>query len=87
MSEEHEVDITIDDRLFAGVWANHLRFGAGLDEFTLDFVWVDQRELRGVVVARVALSPRLMRRLLDHGEMTWHTWSERNLPPEVRGDD
>jgi hypothetical protein len=82
-----DADITIDDGMFTGVWSNHILIGSDRDEFVLDFAWIDRREQRGTVVARVVVAPRLMRRLLDDGEMAWQTWSEENLPPEVRRDD
>ncbi len=88
MRNEHEdLEVPIDDLQIAGVWANLVWIAPRADEFTLDFIRVDPREPRGAIVARVALSPRLMRQFLDDGEMSWQTWSESGLPPEVRGHD
>ena len=87
MSEDDGIEVTLDDSVFAGVWANDVWIASRPDEFTLDFIRWDPREPRGAIVARVAMSPRLMRQLLDDGERSWQTWSESTLPPEVRGDD
>ena len=84
--EGHEPEITIDARRFAGVWANAVQIDAKSDELTIDFIRVDPRLPRGMVVARVTLSPKFMRALLDQAERVWQTWVDRSMPPEVRGD-
>ena len=81
-----DLAITIGDQQFAGVWANDVWIAQRPDEFTLDFIRVDPRESRGAIVARVAVSPRLMRSLLDTGECCWQTWSDSTMPPEARRD-
>ena len=84
--DQPEVEITIDARRFAGVWANASRVDAGVDDFTIDFIRVDPRQPRGMVVARVTLSPGFMRDFVDDCETVWQTWAERSMPPEARGN-
>ena len=83
---EPDVEITIDARRFVGVWANAARVDAKSDEFTIDFIRIDPRQPRGMVVSRVTLSPNFMRDFLDDAEGVWQTWADRSLPPEARGN-
>jgi hypothetical protein len=82
-----EIDVTIDARRFQGVWANAVRLDAKPDAFTLDFIRVDPREGRGMVVARVTCSPHFARSLIDDLERLWQTWAEQSLPREARGHE
>jgi hypothetical protein len=41
-----DVEVTIDRRRFAGVWANACKAIAHTDEVTIDFIRVDPREPR-----------------------------------------
>jgi hypothetical protein len=83
---EPDVEISIDARRLAGVWANSARVDAKSDEFTIDFIRVDPWQPRAMVVSRVALSPNFVREFLDEAERVWQTWADRTLPPEARGD-
>lgn len=75
------VDINIDRRRYAGVWANACRAIAHADEVTIDFVRLDPREPTGMVVARITCSPGFFRDLIDGLERVWHDWVWRSEPP------
>jgi uncharacterized protein DUF3467 len=79
--DQPEVEISIDARRFAGVFANASQVEAKPDEFTIDFIRVDPRQPRGMVVARVTVSPNFMRSFLDQGERVWQTWVDSTPPP------
>lgn len=85
MSGYDDVDVSIDRRRFAGVWANGSSAIAHADEVTIDFVRVDPREPKGMVVARVTCSPGFLRGFIDDLERVWHDWAWRTSPPEPRG--
>jgi hypothetical protein len=98
MSERHEkpdrqVNIHFSPELMAGVYANFANVSHSDYEFTLTFARIDheveEEEIPGVVVARVNLSPRFMRELLDALQDNYSKWSTRegikNLP-EVKGN-
>jgi hypothetical protein len=73
----------------AGVWANDAIVNAGDHEVTVDLVRVDHsvEPNLGTVVARVAMSPRLLRQLIDELTDAWDAYADevtRQLtdPPE-----
>jgi len=76
------VEVSIDRRRFAGVWANASTASARLDEVTIDFVRLDPQEPKGMVVARVTCSPLFLRSLIDDLEHVWHDWVWSTSPPE-----
>ena len=83
-------EISISPSQVAGVWANYVLGVATPHEFTLDFARLDPHESdppRGVLVARVSFSNRLLPDLLDLLNDMWTTYADRSLPKEVRGDD
>lgn len=59
-------------------------------EFTLDFIRMDiprrQRE-RGVLAARVAVSPSLVLELIEALQANWQRYARKALPKEVYGDE
>ena len=77
----------------AGVYANFASVSHSDYEFTITFARVDHEveddEVPGVVVSRVALSPRFLRELIDLAEDNLSKWETaegiKNLP-EYRGD-
>jgi hypothetical protein len=79
-------DITIDARRFAGVWANAVRVSHDVAEFTVDFIRLDPRQPRGMVVSRVTVTPPCFRDSIDRMEASWQTWLWRTMPPEERDD-
>ena len=65
----------------AGVYANFANVSHSDYEFTITFARVDheveEEEVPGVVVARVALAPRFMRELIDEMEDNYSKWQTR----------
>ena len=88
------INIHFSPEIMAGVYANFANVSHSDYEFTITFARVDHEveddEVPGVVVSRVALSPRFMRELIDALEDNYSKWSTRegikNLP-EYRGGD
>jgi len=60
----------------AGVWANSAAVQVGDHEVTVDFVRVDESvdPNIGTVVARVAMSPKLLRQLIDQLTERWDAY-------------
>lgn len=91
---EQRINIHLGPEHMAGVYANFANVSFSDYEFTITFARVDHevsdRELPGVVVSRVNLSPRFLRELADAIEDSYSKWSSRenirNLP-EVDGED
>jgi hypothetical protein len=75
----------------AGVWANWAVVSHSEHEFTLDFVRIDGTAPppgRGIVVARVAVSPLLVTQLIDALSRNWSMYAMKALPREVfEGDE
>lgn len=79
-------EIVIDDERLAGVWANQFTVSRSVHEFTLDFMRLDHRESRplvGILVARVAVSALLLRRLADELERHWASYTRGSVPPDA----
>jgi hypothetical protein len=60
-----------------------------LHEFTLDFVRLDSASPppgRGIVVARVSVSPLFVTQLIDALTDNWQKYAQKALPKEVRED-
>jgi hypothetical protein len=99
MSDEHEhegerqINIHTSPEQMAGVYANFANVSHSDYEFTITFARVDHEieddEVPGVVVSRVALSPRFTRELIDALEDNYSKWSTREgikSLPEYPGD-
>ena len=95
-SPDRQLNIHIDPENMAGVYANFANISFSPFEFTLTFARVDHEveegDVPGVVVARVNVSHKFMRDLLDAMEDTYSKWSTtegiRNLPEAPpRSDD
>jgi hypothetical protein len=92
-AQERQLNIHLDPDQMAGVYANFANVTFSPYEFTLTFARidheVDQGDIPGVVVARVNLSSRFMKELLDAMQDSWSKWSARegirNLPEAERG--
>ena len=91
-SERH-INIHTSPEQMAGVYANFANVSHSDYEFTITFARVDHEiedeEVPGVVVSRVALSPRFMRELIDALEDNYSKWSTREgikSLPEVEGE-
>ena len=96
MEDEHaerQLNIHLDPENLAGVYANFANVSFSDYEFTLTFARidheVDEGDVPGVVVARVNMSTRFMKELLDAMQDSWSKWSARegirNLPEAEPG--
>ena len=87
-SPERQLNIHLDPENLAGVYANFANVSFSDYEFTITFARVDHEveegDVPGVVVARVNMSPRFMRELMDAMRDSWSKWETRegirNLP-------
>jgi hypothetical protein len=91
--ESNEVEqgpqIVIEPAQLGGVWANFAQVTHSDHEFTLDFVRMDYTAPspgRGIVVARVAVSPLFITQLIDALQSNWQTYAEKAMPREIHGD-
>ena len=92
---ERQLNIHVDPEHLGGVYSNFANISFSDYEFTLTFARidheVDQGDIPGVVVARVNLSSRFMKELLDAMQDSWSKWSSRegirNLPETPPGND
>ncbi len=88
---ERQLNIHLDPDHLAGVYANFANVSHSDYEFTITFARieheVEEGDVPGAVVARVNMSPRFMRELMDAMEDNWSKWATKegikNLP-EVR---
>src|SRR5438132_4101902 len=86
--EQRHINIHLSPEIMGGVYANFANVSHSDYEFTVTFARVDHEveseEVPGVVVARVNLSPRFMRELIDAMEDNYSKWRTRegikNLP-------
>jgi Protein of unknown function (DUF3467) len=91
--EERQLNLQMDPEQLAGVYANFANVGFSDYEFTITFARieheVEEGDVPGAVVARVNMSERFMRELMDAMADAWSKWSHRegirNLP-ETPGD-
>ena len=82
------INLHIAPEQMAGMYANFANVSHSDYEFTITFSRVDHEveedEVPGVVVARVSLSHRAMRELIDAMEDNWSKWRTKegikNLP-------
>jgi hypothetical protein len=83
-----EVEIFIGEAQMGGVWANFARVSHSLHEFTLDFVRLDFAEQppKGIVVARVSVSPLFITQLIEALGDNWTKYAEKALPQEARNE-
>ena len=92
--KERQLNIHIDPDSMGGVYANFANVTFSQYEFTVTFARVDHEveegDVPGVVVARVNVSHKFMRDLLDAMEDTWSKWQTtegiRNLPETDGGE-
>jgi len=87
---EDEVLIVVPQTHQAGVWANWASVNDSDHEVTVDFARVDHsiEPMVGTVVARVAMSPKMLRHLIDCLTETWDDYVAsvtRELLPEDDG--
>ena len=91
---ERHFNLHTTPEVMGGVYANFATVSHSDYEFTLTFSRVDHEveddEVPGVVVARVSLSQKAMRELIDAMEDNWSKWHTREGIkglPEVRRRD
>ena len=85
---ERHLNIHFSPEIMAGVYANFANVSHSDYEFTVTFARVDHEveedEVPGVVVARVNLSPRFMKELIDAMGDNYSKWETKegikNLP-------
>jgi hypothetical protein len=85
--QEPQYDIVLEPHHLAGVWANWARVSQTIYEFTLDFVRLDPTSQKGIVVARVSVSPLFVTQLIDALQQEWAKYERRALPKEIYGDE
>ena len=94
-SGERQLNIHLDPEHLAGVYANFANVSFSDYEFTITFARieheVEEGDVPGAVVARVNMSTRFTRELMDAMEDAWSKWSSReairNLPePPADGE-
>ena len=93
--QERQLNIHLDPQHLGGVYANFANVSFSAYEFTITFARIDHEveegDVPGVVVARINMSTRFMRELMDAMQDTWSKWSTtegiRNLPEAPPRDD
>jgi hypothetical protein len=91
---ERHINLHTSPEVMAGIYANFANVSHSDYEFTITFARVDHEvdndEVPGVVVARISVSPKFMRELIDAMEDNWSKWQTtegiKNLP-EIRRPD
>ena len=92
---ERQLNIHLDPEHLAGVYANFANVSFSDYEFTITFARIEHEvedgDVPGAVVARVNMSSRFMRELLDAAEDAYSKWSHRegirNLPEAPPRED
>jgi hypothetical protein len=82
-------EIILPPDQMAGVWANFAQVSHSQHEFTIDFVRMDSTAPapgRGVVVARVAMSPLFITQLIDALQKNWSGYAQKAMPREMFGE-
>jgi hypothetical protein len=85
---QRQLNIHLDPELMAGVYSNFANISFSDYEFTLTFARIDHEvedgDVPGVVVARVNMSTKFMRELLEAMNDAYSKWQSRegirNLP-------
>jgi len=85
---ERQLNIQIDDTLLAGSYANFANISFSEYEFTVTFARIDyevqEGDIPGVVVARVNMSTKFAKELLDAMQDSWSKYATvrgiQNLP-------
>jgi Protein of unknown function (DUF3467) len=91
---ERQLNIHLDPEHLSGVYANFANVSFSDYEFTITFARieheVEEGDVPGAVVARVNMSSRFMRELMEAMDDAWGKWDSRerirNLPEADRPD-
>lgn len=91
MAEDDEevsgpAEVILRPEQMAGVWANFATVSHSEHEFTLDFIRLESDMSRGIVVARVSVSPLFITQLIDALEGNWENYASKAMPKEVQHD-
>ncbi len=86
--QERQLNIQIDEKHLAGSYANFANISYSDYEFTVTFARIDHElqegDIPGVVVARVNMSTKFAKELLDAMQETWSKFATvrgiQNLP-------
>ena len=92
---DRHLNIHLDPEHLAGVYSNFANISFSNYEFTVTFARIDHEveegDVPGVVVARVNMSNRFFRELLDAMQDSWSQWATRegikNLPQTPPQDE
>jgi hypothetical protein len=93
-SQDRQLNIHVDPQHLGGVYSNFANISFSDYEFAITFARIDHEveegDIPGVVVARVNMSTKFMKELLDAMQDSWSKWSARegirNLPEAERQD-
>src|SRR3954453_6212297 len=86
--EEAKAEIILPPEQMAGVWANFASVSHSEHEFTIDFVRMDGTAPppgRGIVVARVSMSPLFTTQLIDALQKNWSGFAQKAMPRDLFG--
>jgi hypothetical protein len=86
--EERQLNIQIDEKHLAGAYANFANISFSDYEFTITFARIDHEvsegDVPGIVVARVNMSTKFAKELLDAMQDSWSKYATvrgiQNLP-------
>lgn len=81
-----ELQISMPQELFGGVWANFAVVSHTEHEFTIDFIRVDPGRTQGIVTSRVNVSPLFVTQLQEALRLNWDAYAQKALPREVQND-
>jgi hypothetical protein len=88
--DDRKAEIILPPEQMAGVWANFAQVSHSQHEFTIDFVRMDGTAPppgRGIVVARVSMSPLFITQLIDALQQNWGGYAQKAMPRDLLGGD
>jgi hypothetical protein len=91
--QQVRLNVRLPEAQAGGVWANFAGVHHSEHEFTIDFMRLDyssvseEGEIKGIVVARVGVSPLFVRQLISALEENWAVYARKAMPREVYGGD
>ena len=86
--EGPKAEMILPPEQMAGVWANFAQVSHSEREFTIDFVRMDGTAPppgRGIVVARVSMSPLFITQLIDALQKNWSGYAQKAMPRDLLG--
>ncbi len=88
--EGQKAEIIFPPEQLAGVWANFAQVSHSQHEFTIDFVRMDGTAPppgRGIVVARVSMSPLFITQLIEALQKNWGGYAQKAMPRDLLEGD